>query len=142
MSEPPAWTQPYIGIPFLDGGRSFDGADCYGLGRLVMASLGIDLPLYDCYEDSSNIHLIGPLIRGAIEFTDSPWREVSWEQRQPYDWVIYREGELPAHLGIVASRDWGLHTFRGAGSGNEMFDRVIHRLAYTALGCYRHRESP
>lgn len=35
----------YIGIPFVDGGCSFDGADCYGLGKLIYKEeLGIELP--------------------------------------------------------------------------------------------------
>lgn len=34
----------FVGIPFVDGGRTLDGCDCYGLSRLVYADFGVDLP--------------------------------------------------------------------------------------------------
>ena len=30
------WTQKYVGIPFLSGGRTEMGCDCYGLIRLIL----------------------------------------------------------------------------------------------------------
>jgi cell wall-associated NlpC family hydrolase len=35
----------YVGIPFIDRGSSFNGADCYGLIRLIYKTeFGIDIP--------------------------------------------------------------------------------------------------
>ena len=37
----------FIGIPFVDGGRDFNGCDCWGLSLLLFKELkGIDLPDY------------------------------------------------------------------------------------------------
>lgn len=30
------WTQKYVGIPFVSGGRTEQGCDCYGLIRLIL----------------------------------------------------------------------------------------------------------
>lgn len=30
------WTQKYVGIPFVSGGRTEEGCDCYGLIRLIL----------------------------------------------------------------------------------------------------------
>ena len=41
------WTARYINIPYINKGREFSGADCWGLVRLVYKNeLGIDLPTY------------------------------------------------------------------------------------------------
>lgn len=41
------WWARYVGIPFVDGGRGFDGLDCWGLVRLIYAEqAGLELPLY------------------------------------------------------------------------------------------------
>jgi cell wall-associated NlpC family hydrolase len=31
------WADRYRAIPYLDGGRTFSGADCWGLCQLVLA---------------------------------------------------------------------------------------------------------
>ena len=48
MTQPlPEWTRPFIGIPWRAGGSDFDGCDCWGLVRLVIAErTGIVLPNY------------------------------------------------------------------------------------------------
>ncbi len=46
MSIPP-WAGDYLGIPYLFGGAGRDGADCYGIVRLVYAErFGVKLPAY------------------------------------------------------------------------------------------------
>lgn len=41
------WANDFTAVPFALGGRSMDGADCWGLYRLaVKARLGLDLPAW------------------------------------------------------------------------------------------------
>lgn len=50
------WTQKYVGIPFVSGGRTEQGLDCYGLIRLIhLNEYNIELPLLnENYEDALN----------------------------------------------------------------------------------------
>jgi cell wall-associated NlpC family hydrolase len=39
------WMLEFVGIPYLDGGNTINGLDCYGLYRLVLKrGLGVELP--------------------------------------------------------------------------------------------------
>ena len=141
MTEPPSWTQRFIGIPFRDLGRDFSGCDCYGLNRLVMLDLGVTLPLHDGYEQADDHGVTGPLIEQAIDAASSPWRPVPWAERRDFDWVVYRVGPLPVHLALVAGRDWVFHTRRGAASGSERVDSVPLRHKHALVGTYRYEGS-
>ena len=45
--QPPAWVEPYVGVPFADLGRTREGCDCWGLVRLILAEQrGLVLPCY------------------------------------------------------------------------------------------------
>ena len=48
------WVARYIGIPFVSGGRTIIGCDCYGLLYLAYTiELGIEIPsLADRYTDA------------------------------------------------------------------------------------------
>lgn len=138
MSEPPAWTQAFIGIPFKDLGRDLSGCDCYGLNRLVMLSLGVELPLHnEGYEAADDHGVTGRLIEQGIREQDC-WRPVPWSARRPFDWVVYCKGELPVHLALVADPDWIFHTRRGAVSGSERVASVPLRHHHAMIGMYRH----
>ncbi len=52
-----AWTQKYVGIPFLSGGRNEGGVDCYGLVRLILNNeYGYNLPLLsNTYDNALDI---------------------------------------------------------------------------------------
>ena len=47
----------YVGLPWLDRGRTADGADCWGLVRLVLAGhFGVEVPSYlDDYDDPREV---------------------------------------------------------------------------------------
>lgn len=66
--NPPPWAVDYLGIPYRFGGADLDGADCYGLVRLVYAErFGVKLP---AYVPAGALPLaprcLGPMFRAAV----------------------------------------------------------------------------
>jgi cell wall-associated NlpC family hydrolase len=127
------WANTYVGIPFLSGGRDRNGADCYGLARLVRAEqFGDRLPLLsDDYADADNFAETEKLLRSqrpllAGTRTESP--EIG-------DLCVIRFHGLPVHLGIYAGGGWMLHTLKGTGS---VLQRISDpQLAGRIEGWYR-----
>lgn len=89
----------YIGLPWVAGGRSLSGMDCWGLLRHVQKEhFGVNLP------DAPTVE---------------PYRHGEWVQAdQPFHGagVLLRAGHDP-HVGVWLDVDGGgvLHSLRGAG---------------------------
>ena len=63
-----AWTQKYVGIPFLSGGRDDRGVDCYGLVRLILnTEYGYNLPLLsNTYDNALDVCETGSLFQKYV----------------------------------------------------------------------------
>jgi cell wall-associated NlpC family hydrolase len=118
------WVKKYVGIPFVSGGRTMQGCDCWGLVRLVLHDeYGYDLPSLDAdYSDALDRSSISPcfekyapLILG--EKIDCP-KESSV--------AIIRSGKLATHIALYAGDGYILHARRRCGS-------VCERLSSPAL---------
>jgi cell wall-associated NlpC family hydrolase len=108
------WAGSYVGIPFLSGGRSRSGADCYGLIRLaLMEQFNKTLPLLSGgYSDADN-------------FAET---EKIMKERRPAlagqqvgipdtgDICVITFSGLPVHLGLYAGGGFILHTLKATGS--------------------------
>lgn len=108
----PDWCSQYIGIPYASGGRTSDGADCWGLYALVLAEqFGKPLPSYD-----------GPLWRkgacanevasAALEYA-AQFQSVALGQEKPGDAIFFRMLGVPLHVGIVVYPGKMLHVEDG-----------------------------
>ncbi|WP_306043664.1 NlpC/P60 family protein [Mameliella sp. MMSF_3455] len=98
------WAVKYLGIPQQDHGRTRDGADCWGLVRLVYAGeLGIELPSYtEVCPDLAERAELGALITG--ERDKGPWREV--DEIAAFDVLLFRIGPHATHVAVaVDDRD-------------------------------------
>jgi hypothetical protein len=93
------WVEKYVGIPFVDGGRSREGVDCWGLVRLVYETeCGILLPTYGeiSAEDLSKVaHEV------ATESNHEPWHPVT--KPQLFDVAVMHRRTAPIHVGVVAA---------------------------------------
>jgi cell wall-associated NlpC family hydrolase len=127
------WVKEYVGIPFVSGGRNRDGADCYGLARLVRTEqFGDNLPLLSGdYTDADNFAETEALMR-----TQRPLLAGQpVETPEAGDVCVLRFHGLPTHLGICAGGGWLLHTLKGVGS---VLQRINDpRLAGRVEGFYR-----
>jgi probable lipoprotein NlpC len=115
------WSARYIGLPWVPGGRSFDGADCYGLATLVYREeLGIELRSYDqFYVTAEEREEIAELIAGGT--ARGPWRDIAIEDAREFDGVVFRLAGFASHIGIVVSRGLMLHVSAGRPARMERF---------------------
>lgn len=132
-----AWVAKYIGIPFVSGGRGFDGADCFGLVRLVLANeFSLSLPpLLGNYTNALDSDSTSPLFAQNIPLILG----VRVENPEPGNLVLIRIRGTLSHVGIFAGGGAILHTLGKTGS---VLERVTSpALANRVEGFYRVSES-
>jgi cell wall-associated NlpC family hydrolase len=124
----------YLEIPYVWDGRSFEGADCYGLIVLYFREeLGIEL------WDPLELHL--PHWKDAERTnvlslnTEREWVKV--KEARLHDVVLIRLGEskTPNHCGVVISSSQFLHIQGKPGVSTPKLSLWKPRIA----GYYRHR---
>lgn len=125
----------YIGVPFLNHGRSLDGCDCWGLVRLVLfEKFDIITPSFaEVYGDS---HKDRTEIADALGSERMTWTLVTPGEERPGDVVLLRIYGLPVHMGIVTEPPKMLHVDRAMPATIEFYDRTPWSTRID--GFYRH----
>lgn len=127
------WWNDYVGIPYAPKGRNRDGADCWGLVRLVYKDqFAIELPaLNEDYEADEVLQ-----IRDLIAIQREGWERV--HQPKPGDVVLFRMFGHLGHVGVAAAPGTFLHARDGYSATVERLDagQWKHRVE----GFYRYRE--
>ena len=91
------WAAKYVGVPYLLGGDSLRGADCWGLVRLVLwQERGLEMPAV-AVKQRDNLRALRRCFDG--------WQ--ACDGRAPFDIVTMR-GAFGHHVGIVAKSEKGL----------------------------------
>lgn len=97
----------YLEIPFLDGGRSFNGADCYGLVRLIHMSENIgQLPEFCGIGAKETLK-----IRSAVSDNQcncSEWKKVENDVKFG-DVVLLKINGAPVHVGMMLDAKKFIH---------------------------------
>lgn len=127
----------FVGIPFLDRGRTVAGADCWGLTRLALLKVaGLELPAYDeHYSSASERRINAEMIDGKSSMGD--WCEVAAGSEQRFDVVVMRDGRFHSHMALVTRPGRMLHTYQGSGSCVDRYHNSPFREKVVAF--YRHR---
>lgn len=101
----------YVGIPYVIGGESFDGADCYGIAKLFAKNeLGLILPTY-MYSELNNEAVAEVAIKSAQHGLGDKWQKVEIPQRG--DVVTFRIFGHEVHCGIMLDSAQFLHSLKG-----------------------------
>lgn len=108
----------YIGIPYVDKGRKLDGADCWGLVRIVhMQEAGIEIPSYGDISEKDLLRVVREMKAGL---ESDIWVDVADRPRAAMDVVVMTKldevASFPYHVGIMMSPTRMLHTVRAAAS--------------------------
>lgn len=124
----------FLGIPWADHGRTWDGADCWGLLVLIYRDvLGVELPHYaDAYVTAADRRVCAQAIAG----NRGDWVEVPAGQERRYDGVLMFEGREARHIGLVVDPGYLIHMVPGHESVVENYRTgpLSRRLA----GFFRH----
>lgn len=115
----------YIGVPWVDKGRSFDGWDCYGLVYCISRhDLERMVPSYVLgYTSSMHEASVGD----ALNFYSKEWNNVTNDRREIGDVLVFTLGGVPMHCGLVVTEHLMLHCFKGRDTVLEPFDSMAWR---------------
>ena len=98
------WTDKYIGIPFVEGGREFTGCDCAELVLLALRTeCGIQALDFTEYEKLDFVGMPGyERLSELIQQAMIEWREI--DIPQAFDLARFYHGRFPCHVGLWAGR--------------------------------------
>lgn len=98
----------YIGIPYLNHGRTFEGADCYGLVRLFLQNeFNTLLPDFWGYESAMDGEIIQSLVEKNTPILAD---EITKKEISVGDIVLYRYKNTIRHMGVYVGNGMVLHT--------------------------------
>jgi len=126
----------FIGLPYKDHGRDWDGIDCWGLVCLAKRELSSTiLPAYEDYESATNFVELDSLIGSKKDDFES----VEFGSHTFGDIITFRVAGLVCHVGFVLDGSRMLHTLEGHNSAVESFDRMLWKKRID--GVYRWKDS-
>lgn len=137
----PNWVADYIGIPFLDYGRTRIGADCWGLARMIwLDQIGLQLPELNVNPNR------GDECQKVIAENIHEWTPIEPGTETQYDGVImtgcYGEGRgmkrAAMHVGVVVAPGILIHTTEEVGSSSLLRYRE-RQAGHDIVSFYRHR---
>lgn len=144
--DPEPWVQRYIGLPFVELGRDWEGADCWGLPRLaLLEQTGIEVPSYDTGYTACSRHDVVDIGR-LIADGRVGWYVVAEPDRKTmlcplgaertFDFLLIRLYGVACHVGLVAGGRHMLHTQDGTDAVCVPYDDDEWRRRI--VGIYRH----
>lgn len=136
MMLPLPWYAKYVGIPFVDGDRDFNGIDCWRLVCLVYEQeRQIILPDYG---DISALELrqVAELI--SRDAYAEPWIEVVPSSVNAFDVAVMHKRREPVHVGIMVGREQMIHVEEK--TATVMISIKHPSVAFRSINFFRHRK--
>lgn len=136
------WAADYLAIPYLAGGRSEAGCDCWGLVRLVhQRQRGVLLPLHAEIQGEDLRAVARAMMEGSAGAAASPWQRAEYPAR--HDVVLMSGsargaggGRIPVHCGVMVDDRLMLHIERDCDAVVVPLDDPT--VARRIMGVFRH----
>lgn len=133
MNQPVQWYTKYMSVPFVEKGRSMDGADCWGLACLIYKNeLGIILPDYlDVYENTNERDVLAKVIGSE--------REAHWinpVEPKEFDLVVLNMRGVPMHIGVVTKPNHMVHCAKDVNTTHEHYGTSRWKHKVMGFGRY------
>ena len=127
------WSNKYIGIPYLDNGRTTAGTDCWGLVRLIYKEeFNIELPSFFSDYTISDIDRISELMSQYRE----GWEPLSLPEEGCV--VLFNILGKASHIGIMINDRQFVHTRRNQEASIETLDSI--KWTNRVAGFYKYNE--
>lgn len=130
----PEWCSKFVGLPYLPGGRTREGLDCWGLFALIWAEqFGRALPDYDglSWRKGADAEEVARCARSYAE----RFRQIDPGTEQCGDGILFRMRGVPLHLGMVVYSGKMLHIEDGADACIETYTNF--QWSKRIIGFYR-----
>lgn len=128
------WSNKYINIPFIDGGRSLEGADCWGLARLIYKEeFNIELPSFSGEYDINNPKLLQEMI---VQHKEG-WQQLDTPEEGCI--VVFRMFGAESHIGVAINATQFVHAREKYASAVENFSSVEWKNRI--VGYFKYREN-
>ena len=124
----------YIGLPYQENGRTWQGVDCWGLARLFYKDeFDVDLPDYsDLYTGSWDEQ-----VTKLINAHKDTWIET--QEPNIGDLCLFNIYGEPAHVGVYVGDNKFLHSRDGSDSAIESLSSVVWKKRFS--GFYKHQKT-
>ena len=103
------WPADYIGIPYVDRGRTHEGSDCWGIAALVNREVfkKHSFPLLnDTYPTTDDLTAVNE----TYENNKNRFTEVTFHNRCPGDILMFIIKGFPVHVGVACDYMYMLHS--------------------------------
>ena len=136
--------EPFIGIPFVDGGRDMSGCDCWGLVCLVYEQM-LDIKLdpyagYSAMEQDKNSEAMRKDIKAGVwTLVDAP-RTFDLVQMRGFERVDGRICSYPSHIGLWIDQGPKILQARQNSTGVELSDPNSPLLKDRLIRFGRHKD--
>jgi cell wall-associated NlpC family hydrolase len=131
------WSERFVGLPFVAGGRAREGCDCWGLVTMVYREVaGIHLdPLNGLYVTAEEREDIARIVEGEV--AHGPWVRVEAGDERELDVALFRCFGLQSHVGVICGRGVMLHASVGHESRIERYTESRWLLRFESA--WRHK---
>lgn len=123
-----------IGIPYVDGGRTIKGLDCWGLVIQCINRMGIETP--DPFKLNGKDAIPKEDWAAWIYQQFSGWKRL--DEPVPFSVVVFANKDgIPDHAGVMIDHQRFIHCVRKAGVIIGRLDKCPYKL----LGAYEYRRT-
>jgi cell wall-associated NlpC family hydrolase len=118
--EPSKVYSKYVGVPYLDKGRTPDGWDCYGLYVFLLNEIfGLKVNPYNEIYTTADADLE---VIAAIATQKRHWQRIELQDAQEGDGIVFNLAGHPLHCGYIIERGVMLHALKGRNTCIERYD--------------------